>query len=30
LVENLNRQLESDGLETVTPDNLQSTLESFK
>ena len=30
LVERLNQSLESDGLETVTPDNMQSTLDSFK
>jgi len=30
LIENLNQSLQSDGLQTVTPDNLQSALEAFK
>ena len=30
LIKYLDDSLQSDGLETVTPDNLQSTLESFK
>ena len=30
LLKRLNQSLESDGLETVTPDNLQSTLDAFK
>jgi hypothetical protein len=30
LVTKLNQQLQDDGLQTVTPENLQSTLDSFK
>ena len=30
LVTKLNQQLQDDGLQTVSPDNLESTLDSFK